>query len=193
MHGTPSLKPSRPAWKKSGKNSSTNSDEVYFVFVFRYACDAPIRFPNTLCHGVNIKVRCFESYHSIRAVHTDPPTDQYADHPLPSGTVDWGCFRPVTTRNQPVTIDFDHRRLLLGSISQGKKKREKKSEKKWENLEIRRCSPGSRSISHKLLGASRGESLAITGRRKRRWTYGLLAKALWGDFFPVHGLLREKE
>ncbi|RWW87369.1 hypothetical protein BHE74_00003806 [Ensete ventricosum] len=138
MHGTPSLKPSRPAWKKSGKNSSTNSDEVY-------------------------------------------------------GTVDWGCFRPVTTRNQPVTIDFDHRRLLLGSISQGKKKREKKSEKKWENLEIRRCSPGSRSISHKLLGASRGESLAITGRRKRRWMYGLLAKALWGDFFSVHGLLGEKE
>ncbi|RWV89527.1 hypothetical protein GW17_00048317, partial [Ensete ventricosum] len=35
-------------------------------------------------------------------------------HPLPGGTVDWGCFRLVTTWNRLVTVDFDHRQLLSG-------------------------------------------------------------------------------
>ncbi|RZR99822.1 hypothetical protein BHM03_00029446 [Ensete ventricosum] len=64
--------------------------------------------------------------------------DRYADHPLPSGTTDWGCFRPIAAQNRSVTIDFDHHRPLLGGISRG---RRKKREKKKENLEIRHCFP----------------------------------------------------
>ncbi|RWW81320.1 hypothetical protein BHE74_00010295 [Ensete ventricosum] len=64
--------------------------------------------------------------------------DRYADHPLPSGTTDWGCFRPIAAQNRSVTIDFDHHRPLLGGISRG---RRKKREKKKENLEIQHCFP----------------------------------------------------
>ncbi|RRT79991.1 hypothetical protein B296_00009475, partial [Ensete ventricosum] len=28
-----------------------------------------------------------------------PPVDRYADRPLLGGTIDWGCFHLVTTRN----------------------------------------------------------------------------------------------
>ena len=58
--------------------------------------------------------------------------------PLLGGTIDWGCFRPITTPNQMVIVDFNRRRLLPGGISLG---RRKKREKKRENLEIRRRSP----------------------------------------------------
>ncbi|RWW47543.1 hypothetical protein BHE74_00046452 [Ensete ventricosum] len=70
------------------------------------------------------------------------------------GTVDWGCFHLVTTRNravtivgryQAITIDFDHHRSLSGGNGRSrpsptdfggrKKKSEKKREKKGENLE----------------------------------------------------------
>ncbi|RRT39773.1 hypothetical protein B296_00058907 [Ensete ventricosum] len=46
-----------------------------------------------------------------------PPANWYANHLLWSGTIDWGCFRPVTTRNRLVTIDFDCRCLMKGGIS----------------------------------------------------------------------------
>ncbi|RRT51524.1 hypothetical protein B296_00051071 [Ensete ventricosum] len=81
-------------------------------------------------------------------VHTDPLADRYVDRSLPSGTINWGCFRPVTTRNRSITIDFDHRRLLSGGnnrfrpsaadISRGREKEEEgeeEEEKKRENLE----------------------------------------------------------
>ncbi|RWV98260.1 hypothetical protein GW17_00038904 [Ensete ventricosum] len=70
------------------------------------------------------KVSIFESYRLVWAVYTDLPADRYKDRPLPGGTTDWGCFRPVTIGNQPVT-----------------NKMEKKREKKRENLEKRCCSP----------------------------------------------------
>ncbi|RRT75452.1 hypothetical protein B296_00031212, partial [Ensete ventricosum] len=38
--------------------------------------------------------------------------DQYIGHPLPGGTANWSNFRPVTTRNRSVTIDFDRRQPL---------------------------------------------------------------------------------
>ncbi|RZR75942.1 hypothetical protein BHM03_00000527 [Ensete ventricosum] len=80
---------------------------------------------------------------------------RYVDCLLPGGTIDWGCFRHVTTRNRLVEVDFDRHWLLSAvtvdfdcwrpiSIVSGrfwavsaeggrKKKREKKREKK--NLE----------------------------------------------------------
>ncbi|RRT39396.1 hypothetical protein B296_00030216, partial [Ensete ventricosum] len=48
---------------------------------------------------------------------------RYADHPLSGDTTDWGGFRPITARNRSVTVDFDHCRLLPGSISQGRRGR----------------------------------------------------------------------
>ncbi|RWW70943.1 hypothetical protein BHE74_00021345, partial [Ensete ventricosum] len=87
-------------------------------------------------HG-RTKVRHFESYCLVWAVCTGPPADRFMDHPLLGGTIDRGCFRPVTTRNRMVTVDFDHRWSISGSISLGRKKKEKKR----ENLEIRRYSP----------------------------------------------------
>ncbi|RRT48404.1 hypothetical protein B296_00051935 [Ensete ventricosum] len=41
----------------------------------------------------------FNVYRSVRVVCTSPPADRYADRPLPGGTADWDCFRPVLTRN----------------------------------------------------------------------------------------------
>ncbi|RZR72079.1 hypothetical protein BHM03_00010243 [Ensete ventricosum] len=35
-----------------------------------------------------------------------------------SDTVDWGCFRSVTTQNRPVTVDFDRRGPLSGDNGQ---------------------------------------------------------------------------
>ncbi|RWW59118.1 hypothetical protein BHE74_00033961 [Ensete ventricosum] len=56
----------------------------------------------------------------VRAVRTGPPADRNADRLLSGGTVDWGCFRFVTTQNQSVTVNFDHRRPLnLNNIKQG--------------------------------------------------------------------------
>ncbi|RWV88989.1 hypothetical protein GW17_00048885 [Ensete ventricosum] len=34
-------------------------------------------------------------YGSVRAVHTNPSADRCTDRPLPGGTIDWGCFRPI--------------------------------------------------------------------------------------------------
>ncbi|RWW06057.1 hypothetical protein GW17_00030642 [Ensete ventricosum] len=61
----------------------------------------------------------------------------YSIRPLPGDTIDWDCFRPVTIRNRSVTVDFNRWRSISNDISRGRKK---KSEKKRENLEIRRCS-----------------------------------------------------
>ncbi|RRT47415.1 hypothetical protein B296_00050650 [Ensete ventricosum] len=89
----------------------------------------------------SIKVRRFESYCSVRVVHTGPPVDRYVNRRLLGFTANWGCFLPVTTRNQLVTVDFDRCRPISGDIRGRKKKREKKKrKKKRENLEIRRCS-----------------------------------------------------
>ncbi|RRT60004.1 hypothetical protein B296_00022702 [Ensete ventricosum] len=63
------------------------------------------------------------------AVHTGLPTDRYADSPLSGGTADWGCFRPVTTRNRLVTIDFDRWRSISGGINRGREKEEEGEEK----------------------------------------------------------------
>ncbi|RWW12340.1 hypothetical protein GW17_00023998 [Ensete ventricosum] len=49
--------------------------------------------------------------------------------PLPGDTINWGCFHPVTTRNRPVTFDFDHRQPISGSISRGREKEEEGEEK----------------------------------------------------------------
>ncbi|RWV80037.1 hypothetical protein GW17_00058744 [Ensete ventricosum] len=83
----------------------------------------------------------------VRAVHTGPPVDRYAYRPLSGGIADWSCFRPIITRNRPLSVDFDHRRPLSGdndrfraASAEGgrkkkweKKKRERKRQKK--NLE----------------------------------------------------------
>ncbi|RRT43858.1 hypothetical protein B296_00042687 [Ensete ventricosum] len=55
-----------------------------------------------------------DGYHLYGAVCTGLPVDRNADRSLPGGTVDWGCFRPVTTRNRPITLDFDRRLPLSG-------------------------------------------------------------------------------
>ncbi|RWW39455.1 hypothetical protein BHE74_00055213 [Ensete ventricosum] len=55
-----------------------------------------------------------DGYHLYGAVCTGLPVDRNADRSLPGGTVDWGCFRPVTTRNRPITLDFDRRLSLSG-------------------------------------------------------------------------------
>ena len=65
---------------------------------------------------------------TYRMVRTGPLADQYTDSLLPGSIVDLGCFRPVTTRNRTMTVDFDHRRLLWGDISRGRKKGEEKGE-----------------------------------------------------------------
>ncbi|RWV97834.1 hypothetical protein GW17_00039352 [Ensete ventricosum] len=58
---------------------------------------------------------------------------RYADHPLLGDTTDWGGFRPITARNRSVTVDFDHCRLLPGSISQGRRgRREEEIEEEGE-------------------------------------------------------------
>ncbi|RWW67442.1 hypothetical protein BHE74_00025114 [Ensete ventricosum] len=56
-------------------------------------------------------------YRPIQVVHTSPPTDRYIDRLLSGSTADWGCFRPVTTRNRPSAVDF-------GGINQGREKEE---------------------------------------------------------------------
>ncbi|RZR71636.1 hypothetical protein BHM03_00006203 [Ensete ventricosum] len=76
---------------------------------------------------------------SMGTACTGSVADRYADRPLPGSTIDWGSFRPVTTRNRPVMVDFNRRQLISGGISRGRKK---KREKKRENLEIRCCSHG---------------------------------------------------
>ncbi|RWW19338.1 hypothetical protein GW17_00016617 [Ensete ventricosum] len=62
--------------------------------------------------------------------------------PGPAVTEERGTVT-TTGHCRAVTVDFDRRRPILGSISrERKKKREKKKrEKKRENLEIRCCSP----------------------------------------------------
>ncbi|RWW22997.1 hypothetical protein GW17_00012770 [Ensete ventricosum] len=40
-----------------------------------------------------------------------------ADRPLPGGTINRGCFRPITARNTSVTVDFDRRCPLSGGIN----------------------------------------------------------------------------
>ncbi|RWW17541.1 hypothetical protein GW17_00018531 [Ensete ventricosum] len=95
-------------------------------------------------------------------------------HPLPGNTTNWSYFHPVTTQNQPVTIDVNRRRPLSGdnnrfrssvaNFERYSRERKKKSEKKRENLEIRRCSPdpdpspaGFSALREENLWRSRGE------------------------------------
>ncbi|RZR89868.1 hypothetical protein BHM03_00017662, partial [Ensete ventricosum] len=81
------------------------------------------------------------------------------DYRLPDGTIDWGCFCPVTTRNRLVTIDFDRRRLLPSNISlAATRKREKKQGRRKRNREKKR------------------ENLGWRGPITARW---------WLDFFFV--------
>lgn len=88
------------------------------------------------------KVFNFKWYWLYRVVRTGPSADRYVDRPLPGSTIDWGCFHPITTRNQSVTVDFDRRRLLRGDVSQRRRK-------KRENLEIWRRSPSTIPIRHR--------------------------------------------
>ncbi|RRT45314.1 hypothetical protein B296_00044900 [Ensete ventricosum] len=78
------------------------------------------------------KVCNIDGYRPYRAVRAGSPVDWNADCPLPGGTVNWGCFRPATTRNRLVTVDFDRRRPISDGICRGRKK---KREKKKKNLE----------------------------------------------------------
>lgn len=46
-------------------------------------------------------------------VRTSSLVDRYTDCPLPSGTVDWDCFRPVIVLNWAVVlIEGEERRVL---------------------------------------------------------------------------------
>ncbi|RRT59472.1 hypothetical protein B296_00045789 [Ensete ventricosum] len=69
-------------------------------------------------------------YCSYRAVCTGLPADRYTDRMLLGCTVDWGCFHPVTMRNQLVTIDFDRWQSSLGDISRGREKEEEGGEER---------------------------------------------------------------
>ncbi|RZS12519.1 hypothetical protein BHM03_00043985 [Ensete ventricosum] len=65
----------------------------------------------------------FDVYRPVQAVCTGLPADQYT-----GGTADWDCFCPITTRNRPITVDFDADRFQAVSAEGGrKKKREKKN------------------------------------------------------------------
>ncbi|RWW54235.1 hypothetical protein BHE74_00039195 [Ensete ventricosum] len=87
------------------------------------------------------KVGDFELYRPVRAVHISPLADQYANGLLPGGTTDWGCFRPVTTRNQPVMVDFDRRRPISRGINRGTKKEEGEPG-------VQHCSSPARFVAH---------------------------------------------
>ncbi|RWW11350.1 hypothetical protein BHE74_00017447 [Ensete ventricosum] len=65
--------------------------------------------------------------------------DQYKDHPLSDNTVDiapyrtiLGCFRPVTTRNKSLMVDFNRRCPLLSGISLAAVRKEAAREKEEE-------------------------------------------------------------
>ncbi|RRT41779.1 hypothetical protein B296_00057548 [Ensete ventricosum] len=116
------------------------------------------------------KVCRFESYRPIWAVHTNPSADQYADRSLPGNTFNLapyrtirGCFRPVTTRNRSVTIDFDRRqptgwyqpgyglaiaRLTAAREEEARKKKEKEGE---EEEEPRIAPPSNGKTASRLL------------------------------------------
>ncbi|RZR76570.1 hypothetical protein BHM03_00001426 [Ensete ventricosum] len=80
------------------------------------------------------KVCNTEWYRPYLAVHTGLPVDWYADCPLPGSIVDWGYFRPVTTQNWLVTVNFDCCRPSPGGISLAAK-REKEEEGEEEKEE----------------------------------------------------------
>ncbi|RWW19690.1 hypothetical protein GW17_00016236 [Ensete ventricosum] len=65
----------------------------------------------------------YEWYVSVR------PVDRYANRLLLGGTIDRGCFRPVTTENLPITVDFDHQWPISCGISRGREKEEEGEEK----------------------------------------------------------------
>ncbi|RWW68135.1 hypothetical protein BHE74_00024356 [Ensete ventricosum] len=54
-------------------------------------------------------------------------SNRYVDCPLPGGTANRSSFFPVTTRNRPVTIDFD----LWRSISGGIRRRGRRKARTW--------------------------------------------------------------
>ncbi|RZR82731.1 hypothetical protein BHM03_00009220 [Ensete ventricosum] len=69
-----------------------------------------VRYVSSYTERVAYRIECFESYHPVWVVHTGLPVDRYMDCPLLGGTIDfWGCFRPVTTRNRSVMVDFNRR------------------------------------------------------------------------------------
>ncbi|RWV85662.1 hypothetical protein GW17_00052530 [Ensete ventricosum] len=80
--------------------------------VYRYA-DRPIPSDTNYrpCNDQNRPLQTLSRV-SIWAICTGPPADQYADHSLLGDTTDWGCFRPITTRNRPIMVDFDRYRPL---------------------------------------------------------------------------------
>ncbi|RWW03951.1 hypothetical protein GW17_00032854 [Ensete ventricosum] len=56
------------------------------------------------------------------AVCTDLPADRYVDRPLPGGTIDWSCFRPITTRNRPLAADVGRYQPREGERRRGRRK-----------------------------------------------------------------------
>ncbi|RRT85657.1 hypothetical protein B296_00007025 [Ensete ventricosum] len=99
---------------------------------------------------------------------TSLPTDRHADHPLLGDTIDWGCFRPVTTRNRLVTIDFDPRRPILGGISRGRDKEEEGEEKPGVALLFPCTIRYPRAIS-----SSAGDFFSPHGEKKRLPTFAV--------------------
>ncbi|RRT36511.1 hypothetical protein B296_00058791 [Ensete ventricosum] len=74
-------------------------------------------------------VHRYGPFRRVSLERTGSPVDWYTNRSLLGGTTNWGYFRPVTTRNQPLTVDFDCWRPISGDISRGgrKKKRDKKN------------------------------------------------------------------
>ncbi|RZS02025.1 hypothetical protein BHM03_00031983 [Ensete ventricosum] len=98
-----------------------------------------------------------------------------------------GLFLP---RYYPKSIGNGRFRLSSAAVGRYQpREKEKEGEEKGEPGDTMLLSR-SRSVIHGLLGASRGESLAIVGRRKRCTVFSLLVKASRGDFFSPH---REKK
>ncbi|RRT73456.1 hypothetical protein B296_00024460 [Ensete ventricosum] len=87
-------------------------------------------------HPIPYRYRTGTERNSVHRYRPVSQTLENRDYPLPGDTVDCGCFHPVTTRSQPVTIDFERRlpisnvdcRFRAISVEGGrKKKREKKN------------------------------------------------------------------
>ncbi|RRT37927.1 hypothetical protein B296_00050286 [Ensete ventricosum] len=103
------------------------------------------------------------------------PADRYANHSLLGGTFDWDCFRPVTARNRPVTVDFDCRCPLKGSFSQAAvREKEEEGEEKGElgdpaPLSLDALNPSSPSLVGRC---RRGEHAASSSPRRLRCLSG---------------------
>ncbi|RWV90870.1 hypothetical protein GW17_00046889 [Ensete ventricosum] len=77
------------------------------------------------------KVCNTDGYHPYRAVHTGPPVDRNADHPLTGGTVNCGCFYPVTIRNRPVMVESTVDGRFRAISTEGEKRRGRRKGRTW--------------------------------------------------------------